>query len=119
MTEIIAGEKYINEKLLNCFKYQDSLFLAKDLIKATQAQNEHLVNNVNDTLINLRNAINKKEILENENPTKVGKLLSPSDRIDLKRSYKYVTSSKLSIYYAWKNVKKSYKNKKFEISVPT
>ena len=52
MTEIIAGEKYINEKLLNYFKYQNSLFLAKDLIKATQAQNEHLVNNVNDTLIN-------------------------------------------------------------------
>ena len=33
-------------------------------------------------------------------------LLSPSDKIDLKRSDKYVTLSSLSIYYAWKNIKK-------------
>ena len=33
-------------------------------------------------------------------------LLNPSDKIDLKRSDKYVTLSSLSIYYAWKNIKK-------------
>ena len=30
-----------------------------------------------------------------------------------------LTESYLSIYYAWKNIKKSYKNKKFEISART
>ena len=46
-------------------------------------------------------------------------LLYLTDKINLKRSYKYITWSNLSIYYTWKNVKKSYKNNKFEISAPT
>ena len=46
-------------------------------------------------------------------------LLNISDKINLKRSDKYVVLSKLSIYYTWKNIKKSYKNNKFEISAPT
>ena len=29
-----------------------------------------------------------------------------SDKINLKRNYKYVTLSNLSIYYKWKNIKK-------------
>ena len=33
--------------------------------------------------------------------------------------YEYVTLSNLSIYYARKNIKKSYKNNKFKISAPT
>ena len=33
-------------------------------------------------------------------------------------SDKYVTLSNLSIYYTWKNIKKSYKNNKFKISAP-
>ena len=36
------------------------MFLTKDLIRATQAKNEQLVNNVNDGLIDLRNAAIKK-----------------------------------------------------------
>ena len=40
------------------------------------------------------------------------------DKINLKRSDKYVALSKLSIYYTWKNIKKSYKNNKFKISAP-
>ena len=36
-----------------------------------QAKNDKLLNNVNYGLLNLRNAINKNEILENENPKKV------------------------------------------------
>ena len=72
MNEIIAGEKDINnEVFLNYFQFQNPLFLAKDLFRVTQAKNEKLVNNVNDGLINLINVINKKEIPENENPTKV------------------------------------------------
>ena len=39
--------------------------------------------------------------------------------INLKRSDKYVALSNLSIYYTWKNIKRSYKNNKFEISAPT
>ena len=46
-------------------------------------------------------------------------LLNLSDKINLKRSDKYVALSNLSIYYAWKNIKKSYKNNKLKISCPT
>ena len=35
-------------------------------------------------------------------------LVTLSDKIQLKRSDKYVTLSNLSIYYTWKNIKKSY-----------
>ena len=37
-------------------------------------------------------------------------LLNLSDKINLKRSDKYVALSNLSIYYTWKNIKKSCKN---------
>ena len=46
-------------------------------------------------------------------------LLNLSDKINLKRSDKYVALSNLSIYNTWKNIKKSYKNNKFKISAPT
>ena len=46
-------------------------------------------------------------------------LLNLSEKVNLKRSDKYVALSNLSIYYAWKNIKKSYKNNKFKISAPT
>ena len=46
-------------------------------------------------------------------------LLSLTDKINLKRSDKYVVLSNLSIYYTLKNIKKSYKNNKFQISAPT
>ena len=46
-------------------------------------------------------------------------LLNLADKIDLKRKDKYISLSNLSIYYTWKNIKKSYKNNKFKISVPT
>ena len=42
-----------------------------------------------------------------------------TDKINLKRSDKYVALSNLSIYYSWKNIKKLYKNNKFKISAPT
>ena len=34
--------------------------------------------------------------------------LNLTDKINLKRSDKYVPLSNLSIYYTWKNIKKSY-----------
>ena len=42
-------------------------------------------------------------------------LLNLSYKINLKRSDKYVALQNLSIYYIWKNIKKSYKNNKFKI----
>ena len=48
-----------------------SIVLAKDLIRATQAKNEQIVNNVNDGVIDLRSNIDRKEISENENSKKV------------------------------------------------
>ena len=44
-------------------------------------------------------------------------LLNLSDKINLKESDKYVALSNLSIYYTWKNIKISYKNNKFKISL--
>ena len=52
-------------------KYQNPSFLAKYLIRATQAKKEQLINNINDGLIDFRNAINRKEISEHENPNKI------------------------------------------------
>ena len=46
-------------------------------------------------------------------------LLNLTDIINLKGSDKFVPLSKLSIYYTWKNIKKSCKNNKFKISAPT
>ena len=45
-------------------------------------------------------------------------LFNLSDKINLKRSDKYVDLSNLSIYYAWKNIKKSYKiiNLKYQLN---
>ena len=46
-------------------------------------------------------------------------LLNLSEKINLKRSDKYIALSNLSIYYTWKIIKKSYKNDKFNVSAPT
>ena len=45
-------------------------------------------------------------------------IVNLSDNMNLGRSDKYVTLSNLSIYYTWKNINMSNKNK-FDISVPT
>ena len=42
-----------------------------------------------------------------------------TDKINLKRSDKNVALSNLSIYYTWRNIKKSYKNNKLKITAPT
>ena len=46
-------------------------------------------------------------------------LLNLSDKINLKWNDICVALSNLSIYYRWKNIKKSYKNNKFKISAST
>ena len=45
-------------------------------------------------------------------------LLNLTDKIVLKRKDKYTALSILSIYYTWKNIKKSYKNNNFKTLVP-
>ena len=42
-----------------------------------------------------------------------------SDKVNLKISDKYVVLLNLSIYYTWRNIKRSYKNNRFKISAPT
>ena len=46
-------------------------------------------------------------------------LINLADKLNLKKNDKYVALSNLSIYYAWRNIKKSYENNKFKISAPT
>ena len=46
-------------------------------------------------------------------------LLNLSDKIDLKRSDKYVALSNPNTQYIWENIKKSNKNNKFKLSGPT
>ena len=46
-------------------------------------------------------------------------ILNLTDKIDLRRGEKMISLSHLSIYYTWKNIKKSYSNNKFKISAPT
>ena len=46
-------------------------------------------------------------------------VLKLTNKLDLRRGQKTVALSNLSIYYMWKNVKRSYNNNKFEISAPT
>ena len=45
-------------------------------------------------------------------------ILKFTDKIDLRRGGKRFALSTLSIYHIWKNIKGSYKNNKFKISVP-
>ena len=44
-------------------------------------------------------------------------LFNPFDKINWKRSDKYVASSNLTSYYTWRNTKNSYKDNKLKITV--
>ena len=46
-------------------------------------------------------------------------VLTLTNKLDLRRGQKTVALSNLSIYYTWKNIKRSYNNNKFKISAPT
>ena len=46
-------------------------------------------------------------------------LLNLTDKIDLRIKDKSIALSNLSIYYTWKNIKKSCKNNQFRVSAPT
>ena len=46
-------------------------------------------------------------------------ILKLTDKLDLRRGEKSIALSNLSIYYTWKNIKRSYNNNKFKISALT
>ena len=46
-------------------------------------------------------------------------ILKLTNKLDLRIGKKVIALSNLSIYYMWKNIKSSYNNSKFKISVPT
>ena len=46
-------------------------------------------------------------------------LLNITDKTELRGKDKYVALSNLSIYYAWKNIKKLYNNNEFKITART
>ena len=45
--------------------------------------------------------------------------LNVTDKLDLRRGKKSISLSNVSIYYTWKNIKRSYNNNKFKTSAPT
>ena len=59
------------EILIEHLKYKNPSNLLKDLYNSNGTKNQKIVNHVNNALINLRNAVNRKEIPKNENPDKV------------------------------------------------
>ena len=46
-------------------------------------------------------------------------VLKLAHKLNLRRGHKSVALSNLSIYYTWKNIKRSYNNNKFKIFAPT
>ena len=46
-------------------------------------------------------------------------LLNLTNKVNLKRSDKYVALANISMYYIWKNIKTSYKNNKLKVSALT
>ena len=82
MNKIIDNEKFINDEILwNYLKYQNPLFVATDSVRAKQAKNEKLVNNINDGLIHFRNAMIRKTISGNQNSNKIVVLLKKSSTL--------------------------------------
>ena len=53
------------------FNYQNPSFLVKDLYEDIQNKNDKVVKNINESLINIINSINLKEVPENENLKKI------------------------------------------------
>ena len=72
MNKIASDKRNINTEIFNeYFKYHNPTFLVKDLYKPDKTRNKKIVNHVIEGLIDLRNAVNKKEIPEKEDLDKV------------------------------------------------
>ena len=65
-------KKNVNSEILNkYFRYQNSSFLANYLIETNQSKNNAIINQTVDSINELKNAVSKKEIPENENENKI------------------------------------------------
>ena len=72
LNKTINEEKNINEQIFrNYLLYQTPSYLTKVLYDRDEIKNNEIIKNTNNGMIELRNSINSKEILENENPEKV------------------------------------------------
>ena len=58
-------------QIINIQEISQSIIFSKRYIKCHQAKNDQRSNQVNDALIVLKNAVNKKTIPGNENPDKL------------------------------------------------
>ena len=64
-TEFVNDETNINTSIFNeYFKYQSPTVLLTDIHKGGKTKNEKMVNNVNNALMDLRNAVTKKRVLK-------------------------------------------------------
>ena len=72
LNEIKNEEKNINELIfIEYFNYLSPSFLVNDLCEENQNKNNIIVKYINESLINIRNSTNSKEITDNINPKKV------------------------------------------------
>ena len=66
----------INEQIFKeHFNYQSPLFLVRDFYEDNKNKNNIIVKYLNESLIDLRNSTNSKEIPEHENPKKVADIV--------------------------------------------
>ena len=72
MNQIANDETDINTEIFNeYFKYHNPSFLIKDLYNSNETTNKKIVNHINNIWIDLRNNVDKKEILKIENSDNV------------------------------------------------
>ena len=72
LNEIKNEEKNINEQIFReYFNYQSPSLLVKDSYEDNRNKNDIIVKYLNESLIDLKNSINSKQLPENENPKKV------------------------------------------------
>ena len=70
--KMMKKKKNVNSEILNkYFRYQNSSFLANYLIETNQSKNNEIINQTVDSINELKNAVSKKEIPENENENKI------------------------------------------------
>ena len=92
----ITSEKLLNE--IRQIIY--SLYQAKEITKKVY---NNIINSIN-LLKRMNTIFMNSQNSKTSDPHRL--LLNISDKINLKRSDKYVALSNLSIYYTWKNIKK-------------
>ena len=76
LNEIKKGDKNISEQIFReYFTYNAPSFLVKDFCENNKNKNDIFIKHFNESLFNLRNSFNGKEITKNENPNKIVNLV--------------------------------------------